>query len=94
MAEKNPQNSTKNSYESPEIFTKIPPVYQNSKDFWGKCWEMGMAVGAFLHLSGGVDFPAAVLSVCGYVVMDVLLAKECGAMEVSKCALFLEGTLS
>lgn len=26
--------------------------------------------------------------------MDVLLAKECGVVEVSKCALFLEGTLS
>lgn len=42
----------------------------------------------------GGHFPAPMLGVCGHVVMDVLLAKECGAMEVSKCALFLEGTLS
>lgn len=34
------------------------------------------------------------LSVCGHVVMDVLLAKEYGILEVSKCVLFLEGTLS
>lgn len=34
------------------------------------------------------------LSVCGHVVMDVLLAKEYGVLEVSKCVLFLEGTLS
>lgn len=42
----------------------------------------------------GGHFPAPMLDVCGHVVMDVLLAKDYGVVEVSKCALFLEGTLN